>query len=92
MNALERITRAQPAWMARGECRTPRVVAQIVAGRVNFFPEKGRSAGEAKLVCAECSVRQQCYQYALAHPELDGIWGGVSRTFRKAERARAGAA
>ena len=43
-----------------------------------FFPEKGGSTREAKRVCLSCDVRQECLEYALAHDERFGIWGGLS--------------
>ena len=43
-----------------------------------FFPEKGGSTREAKRVCLSCDVRSECLEYALAHDERFGIWGGLS--------------
>jgi WhiB family transcriptional regulator, redox-sensing transcriptional regulator len=52
-----------------------------------FFPEKGGSTREAKRVCASCEVRAQCLEFALAHDERFGIWGGLSeRERRRAKR------
>lgn len=47
-----------------------------------FFPEKGGSTENAKKVCAACTVRLECLEYALRHNERHGIWGGMSRTER----------
>ena len=44
-----------------------------------FFPEKGGSTREAKKVCLGCDVRGDCLEYALAHDERFGIWGGLVR-------------
>ena len=53
-----------------------------------FFPEKGGSTREAKSVCQKCNVKEQCLEYALAHDERFGIWGGLSeRERRKLKRA-----
>ena len=53
-----------------------------------FFPEKGGSTREAKRVCTSCDVRADCLEYALAHDERFGIWGGLSeRERRKLKRA-----
>ena len=41
-----------------------------------FFPEKGGSTREAKKICLGCEVRHECLDYALAHDERFGIWGG----------------
>ena len=55
-----------------------------------FFPERGASTREAKAVCRSCEVRSDCLEYALAHGEKFGIWGGLSeRERRRVRRARA---
>lgn len=48
-----------------------------------FFPEKGGSTREAKRICAECTVRVECLEYALEHDERFGIWGGMSERERR---------
>ncbi|MEO6794913.1 MAG: WhiB family transcriptional regulator [Mycobacterium sp.] len=48
-----------------------------------FFPEKGGSTREAKKICQRCSVRSECLDYALAHDERFGIWGGLSERERR---------
>lgn len=48
-----------------------------------FFPEKGGSTREAKKVCLGCDVRGDCLEYALAHDERFGIWGGLSERERR---------
>jgi len=53
-----------------------------------FFPEKGGSVRAAKQVCRGCEVRADCLEYALAHDERFGIWGGFSeRERRRMQRA-----
>ena len=46
-----------------------------------WFPAfaKGRSSEivNVKKLCARCPVRKQCLEYALANPDLQGIWGGL---------------
>ena len=59
-----------------------------------FFPEKGGSIREAKLVCQQCPVKAACLEYALAHNERFGLWGGLSErerrglTNRRAEKSQ----
>ncbi|MGV9797972.1 WhiB family transcriptional regulator [Mycobacterium sp. NPDC003449] len=48
-----------------------------------FFPEKGGSTREAKRICQGCEVRDRCLEYALAHDERFGIWGGLSERERR---------
>ena len=45
-----------------------------------WFPDQSNHLlGEyAKKVCAECSVEEQCLEYALENDEQHGIWGGTT--------------
>jgi WhiB family redox-sensing transcriptional regulator len=40
-------------------------------------------AEEAKAVCASCTVRQACLEYALAAREREGVWGGLTERERR---------
>ena len=53
-----------------------------------FFPEKGGSTREAKRVCNSCDVRAECLEYALAHDERCGSWGGLSERERRRLKRR----
>ncbi|MCG8917865.1 MULTISPECIES: WhiB family transcriptional regulator [Actinokineospora] len=53
-----------------------------------FFPEKGGSTREAKRICLGCEVRAECLDYALAHDERFGIWGGLSERERRKLKKR----
>ena len=63
-----------------------------------FFPVAQGSAADGQTssalqVCAGCTVRQQCLDFALATGEADGIWGGTTpderiRARRKSARRR----
>lgn len=63
-------------WMGEAVCAS--------ADPEAWFPPKGSSTREAKRVCrgqrgyAACPVRQRCLEYALAHDERFGVWGGLS--------------
>jgi WhiB family transcriptional regulator, redox-sensing transcriptional regulator len=54
-----------------------------------FFPEKGGATREAKRICSRCEVRGECLEYALAHDERFGIWGGLSERERRRLKRRA---
>lgn len=54
-----------------------------------FTPEKGGSNKSAKAICSRCEVREVCLQYALAHNETDGVWGGLSPRERRKLRLAA---
>ena len=58
-----------------------------------FFPVApvGPGAGEiarAKALCADCHVRRQCLQYALATRQVHGVWGGTSEDERQLHARR----
>lgn len=69
-----------------------------------FFPPSGFHAAdhvaEAKAICAECPVRSDCLDYALAVEATTGrgwvgrygVWGGLTAQERKALTRREGAA
>lgn len=51
-----------------------------------FFPDRGRSAQDAKQVCECCAVRQKCLDWAIEHNERFGVWGGMSQQERRQYR------
>jgi len=59
-----------------------------------FFPIAMTGHGQeqiakAKAICARCSVRQECLEFAQAHDPLHGIWGGTTPEDRQRARRRA---
>lgn len=66
------------AWRAQANCLglDPEV----------FFPERGESIVEAREVCAMCTVRVECLEFAIEHNEKHGIWGGLSERQRRSIR------
>jgi WhiB family transcriptional regulator, redox-sensing transcriptional regulator len=58
-----------------------------------FFPISATGPGErqiarAKRICAGCAVRRECLDFALAHDQVYGIWGGTTPDDRRRERRR----
>jgi WhiB family redox-sensing transcriptional regulator len=58
-----------------------------------FFPvgETGpalEQIAEAKQLCAECPVRQECLRFAIDTRQDYGIWGGLTREERRKVRRR----
>jgi WhiB family redox-sensing transcriptional regulator len=47
-----------------------------------FTPVTGESTTTPKKICALCTVRTQCLEYALTH-DVEGIWGGTTRRERR---------
>jgi WhiB family redox-sensing transcriptional regulator len=72
---LPPLTPDDPEWQERALCAQTDPEA--------FFPEKGGSTREAKRICMGCEVRDACLEYALAHDERFGIWGGLSERERR---------
>lgn len=62
--------KSPPDWMEDALC--------IEVGVVEFYPEKGESAREAKKVCTACEVQSECLEFAMAHDDPWGVWGGLS--------------
>lgn len=57
-------------WRLKAACRG--------ADPTLFFPDRVEDAGRAKRICGGCQVRLTCREYALALPDLHGIWGGTN--------------
>jgi WhiB family redox-sensing transcriptional regulator len=55
-----------------------------------FHPARGdwSALATAKQVCAACPVSGECLAYALEHPTLGGVWGGLSGKERRVLRRR----
>jgi WhiB family transcriptional regulator, redox-sensing transcriptional regulator len=65
-------------WMDDAECR----------GRESaLFFDGGSAHLRAIRICAGCTVRDACLEFALADPELQGVWGGVSEPQRRRMRS-----
>ena len=71
----------RPVWMKRAQCRD--------VDRDLFFPEHGGKGTTARAICSSCPVRQECLDYALANPEMTGMWGGTSERQRQKMRTAA---
>lgn len=74
-------------WRARSICRD--------SNPDLFFPigTTGQALDQidaAKAICAECPVREECLEFALATNQESGVWGGTTdderRRLRKAWR------
>jgi WhiB family redox-sensing transcriptional regulator len=55
---------------------------QVDVGDI-FYPDQGGNPKAAKKVCRRCLVAQECLEYALAHNERFGVWGGLSERERR---------
>ena len=68
---------ARPAWYVDAACRgtDPDL----------WFPPRGGDTAAAKAVCAGCSVKVECLDFALGRSPAEkwGIWGGTSERERR---------
>ncbi len=48
-----------------------------------FYPDDDDEALDAKAVCAVCSVRVACLEFALQVREKQGVWGGATERERR---------
>jgi WhiB family transcriptional regulator, redox-sensing transcriptional regulator len=72
-------------WRSAGAC--------LSADPDLFFPISSAGPAEtqitrAKLICAECGVRQKCLDFAMSNAQVYGIWGGTTPEDRQRERRR----
>ncbi len=72
-------------WRSAGACRS--------ADPDLFFPVSStgpaaRQIARAKMICAGCTVRQECLDFAVTHGQMYGIWGGTTAGDRVALIAR----
>lgn len=62
-------------WMGRARCK------EMDPGL--FFPSDGIGVQVAQHICAECTVRASCLEYALVNRIDNGVWGGTSERERR---------
>lgn len=74
---------ADESWRAEAACRN--------MATAPFFTERAETVAEAKAVCADCPVREECGQYARTIPGLEGVWGGLDESDRRRLRRKRGA-
>lgn len=67
-------------WMDRALCRE--------VGPDLFHPEVQSDVFPAKAVCRMCDVKEECLQYGLDNPSLEGVLGGTSQKERILLRRR----
>lgn len=53
-----------------------------------FHPEQGEPSADAQAICGRCELRNPCAQWAIANPDLQGIWGGLTGRDRRDIRSR----
>lgn len=75
--------RTEELWQARAACRGPQATVFFPPSYFERKDEKHEREQRAKAICAQCSVREPCLDYALRIREPHGIWGGLNESERK---------
>lgn len=75
------------SWMEHGACFGAAHLADLF-----YPPDKGKSVesyAKARRICAVCTVRDRCRDYAVEVREPLGMWGGTTPKERRAMRRAA---
>ncbi len=73
----------ETSWQHRGRCREVDVDVFFPPSHFEHKPEREAREARAKAVCAQCPVKVECLDWALAVREPHGVWGGCSESERK---------
>ena len=80
--------RVEELWQVKAACRGPQSAIFFPPSHFERKDEKEERETQAKSICATCSVRQACLDYAIRIREPHGIWGGLNELERKQLLAR----
>ena len=74
---------SEELWQIKAACRGPQAAIFFPPSTFERKDEKEEREVRAKAICADCSVRKPCLEYALRIREPHGIWGGLNEIERK---------
>ncbi len=74
---------AGEAWQAKAACRGPQSAAFFPPASAERKDDRLEREARAKEICAGCTVRDDCLDYAIRIREPHGIWGGLNELERK---------
>jgi WhiB family redox-sensing transcriptional regulator len=77
------VQRVDDLWQAKAACRGPQAAVFFPPSHFERKDDKEAREARAKSICAACSVRRACLDYALRIREPHGIWGGLNEVERK---------
>lgn len=80
--------RVDELWQDKAACRGPQAAVFFPPSHFERKDEKEEREVRAKAICAQCSVKKPCLDYALKIREPHGIWGGLNEIERKALLSR----
>jgi WhiB family redox-sensing transcriptional regulator len=75
--------RIEEAWQIKAACRGPQSAVFYPPNQFERKDEKLEREVRAKAICATCSVKKDCLEYAITIREQHGIWGGLNEVERK---------
>jgi WhiB family redox-sensing transcriptional regulator len=75
--------RSDETWQLKAACRGPQAAVFFPPPQFERKEDKLLRERRAKEICAGCSVRDDCLDYAVAIREPHGIWGGLNELERK---------
>ena len=75
---------ADNSWQMKAACRGPQAAVFFPPPQFGRKDEKLEREARAKEICATCSVKEPCLDYAVSIREPHGIWGGLNESERKA--------
>lgn len=68
--------------LGKAIAEAPSIPPCMISDPEAWFPNQAQSASReirnAKALCRTCPVQMQCLEYAVANPDLQGIWGGLA--------------
>lgn len=73
----------EQTWELRAACRGPQAAVFFPPSHAERRDEKAERELRAKAICATCTVRSECLDYALSIREPHGIWGGLNEHERR---------
>jgi WhiB family redox-sensing transcriptional regulator len=71
-------------WQYRAACRGEDSSLFFAPSYFERKEEKDAREARAKAICARCTVREECLEYALRIREPHGVWGGMNELERRA--------
>jgi len=71
------------SWQLKAVCRGPQSTIFFPPTYAERKEERLRREDQAKAICATCTVRSECLDYAMRIREPHGIWGGLNEMERK---------
>ena len=77
------VQRVDDLWQQKAACRGPQASVFFPPSHFERKDEKEARETRAKAICATCSVRQSCLDFAIRIREPHGIWGGLNEIERK---------